>query len=497
MVSSEEDNFGNYLLKKGLVSTVELGVYKENKQEGADDPRSLFVNMGCLTAEEFRTENRNYLFENISECFSWPGGIFIFQPKTSFFPEPYCTATDMPLIIFKGFKNNLTPARTERFLGKKGALYPRKTRTFFDYQAQLSDIPVAYKTFDMLDGTKSCTDIISSIEIDDETALSMIMTMDVMKMVSYSPSAEKLVITPPFPIREKEITNAAQKGEGAASPADKYEDLGEELGLLSDELEGIETSPQAAGQQVQDAAAGELEEELKSTWERVKGNNYYEIFGLTRHSYSFNSLKSAYFELTKKFSPDKFFASSGEIMDIDQELLSKVTEAYELLSNVVSKENYDEYLESEEAVSMGSDAEDDKMKIQVQFTSGKVFLEEGQFESAEKAFTNLVNMVPDKPEYLSYLALAVYNNPANRVSKTAAPRAKELIMKSLKLGKLSMTYALKGTIVFDEGSLSLAEAEFNKALRINPNNKMATKKMKEISARREQEKKGVLRRMFK
>jgi hypothetical protein len=453
--------------------------------------------MGCLTAEEFRAENHNYLLENISECFSWLSGIFLFQPKPSFFPEPYCTATDMPLIIFEGFKNNLTPARTERFLGKKGAFYPRKTKTFFDYQAQLSALPVAYKTFDMLDGTKSCSDIISSTEVDNEAALSMIMTMDVMKMVSYSPLPEKVDITPPFPIREKEISDAAQKGEELTSHTDEFKDLGEELGLLSDELEGIEALQQSAGQPAQDTGADALEEELRSTWERIKDKNYYEVFGIGRHSYSFSVLKSAYFELTRKFSPDKFFTSSGEIMDLDQELLSKVTEAYEVLSNVVSKENYDEYLDSEEAVSMGSGAEDDKMKIQVQFASGKVFLEEGQFGDAEKAFTNLVNMVPDKPEYLTYLALAVYNNPVNRASNTASPRAKELIIKSLKLGKLSMTYALKGTIVFDEGSLSLAEAEFKKALRINPSNKMALKKMKEISERREQQKSGLLKRMFK
>ena len=476
---------------------VELGVYEDNKKAGGDDPRGIFVKMGCLSSEEFKAENREYLIENTAECFSWTGGMFIFESKPAFQPEPHGIAADMPLIFFKGFKNNLTPARAEAFLGKKGKFYPRKTRTFFDYQAHLSDIADAYKTFDILDGTKSCTDIINSTEIDNEAALVIMMTMDIMKMVSYSPMPEKIIITPPFPIREKDITDTAQEKDEPASLPDEFEDLGEELGLLEDELEGLETFKGPAGQVAPDTGAKELEDDLKATWERIKDKDYYGIFDLTRHTYSFNTLKSAYFDLTRKFSPDKFFASSGEMMDLDQELLSKVSEAYEILSNVVSKENYDEYLDSEEAVSMGEGGEDDKMKIQVQFTSGKIFLEEGQFEGAEKAFTNLVNMVPDKPEYLTYLALAVYNNPAHRRSKISVTKAKELINKSLKLGRLSMSYALKGTIFFDEGNFSLAEAEFNKALKINPSNKTATKKMEEIRVRREQEKGGLLKRMFK
>ena len=495
IVSSTEDDFGNYLLKKGLVSTVELGVYEEYKKAGGDDPRGVFVKMGCLSAEEFKAENREYLIGHSAECFTWQSGMFLFDSKPAFLPEPHGMAADIPLIFFKGFKNNLTPLRTEAFLGKKGKFYPRKTKTFFDYQAHLSDIAEAYKTFDMLDGTKSCTDIINSTEIDNEAALVIMMTMDIMGMVSYSPMPAKVIITPPFPIRER-ARIAADEKEELASLTDEFEDLGEELSLLEDELEGIETFKEPAGHITPDTGADALEEDLKSTWERIKDKDYYEIFGLTRHTYSFNTLKSSYFDLTRRFSPDKFFASSGEMMSLDQELLSKVAEAYEILSNVVSKENYDEYLDSEEAVSIGSGGEDDKMKIQVQFTTGKMLLEGGKFQDAEKSFTNLVNMVPDKPEYLTYLALAVYNNPINRKSKVSVTKAKDLIHKSLQLGKLSMTYALKGTIFFDEGNLSLAEAEFNKALKINPNNKTAAKKMDAIRERREQEKGGLLKRMF-
>jgi len=497
-VLAREDNFGNYLLKKGLLSMVELRVYEDLCKNPVEDPRDIFINMGCLSPGDFSRENRNYLIENLTECFTWTSGLFAFEAKPAFIPNLYAFSADMPFIFFNGFKNSLSPVKTEAFLGKKGKFYVRKREDFFNYQNHLSTFTTVGNIFDMLDGTKTGSDIISSTDIDDKTVLATLMTLDLLKVVSYSPMPEKVDITAPFPIREKEETGGEEEEMEELSVAEEFEDLGEELSLLSDELEGLETMQQPdQATSAESSAASDLEAELTATWERIKDKNYYEIFGLSPLDYSFNNLKKAYFDLTRKFSPDKFFSSSGEIMNLDQELLSKVAEAYETLSNVVSKENYDEYLESQDAVSMGAGGEDDKMKIQVQFQSGKIFLEEGQYESAEKAFTNLVNMAPDKPEYLAFLALSIYNNPAKRGSKTTIDKAKELINKSLQMGKLSISYALKGTILFDEGNLSLAEAEFNKALKINPSNKTALKKMEEIKERREQEKGGLFKRMFK
>jgi Tfp pilus assembly protein PilF len=91
----------------------------------------------------------------------------------------------------------------------------------------------------------------------------------------------------------------------------------------------------------------------------------------------------------------------------------------------------------------------------------------------------------------------VYNNPANKGNPAARKRAKDLVNKSLQLGKLSIAYALKGAIYLDEGGVNFAEAEFNKALKLNPNNKTALKMLEQVKAKREEEKKGLFQRMFK
>jgi tetratricopeptide (TPR) repeat protein len=102
-------------------------------------------------------------------------------------------------------------------------------------------------------------------------------------------------------------------------------------------------------------------------------------------------------------------------------------------------------------------------------------------------------------EYQAYLAVAMYHNPANRDNPAAIKKAKELVNKALQWEKLPIAYALKGQMLLDEGLVNLAESEFNKALRLNPQNKTALKGLEAIRLRREEEEKkgGLFTRMFK
>ncbi|MDH4164482.1 MAG: DnaJ domain-containing protein, partial [Nitrospirota bacterium] len=271
--------------------------------------------------------------------------------------------------------------------------------------------------------------------------------------------------------------------------------LGGELSEIAagiDSFDGIGT-PQVQASTESPEALSALEDALRDQWESMKGKNYYEVFGMTAKTFSFDKLKKSYFELTKTYGPEKFFASTGEVMSLAEDFLSMVSNAYSTLSNVVTKEHYDEVLSSQ----IPTGEEEKKFFEKVQFQSGKVMLEQGQYEGAEKAFTNCMTIDPNRAEYLAYLAFATYHNPANKGSAADIKRAKDMVNKSLVMEKFPIAYALKGTMLLDEGLLNLAEAEFGKALKLNPNNKIALKSMEFIRQRREEEKKGFFQRMFK
>ncbi len=487
-VPAGADDFGGFLAKKNLVGAAELSAYREARKRPGTDPRDLFIKMGCLAPDRLREENRNFLNDRIVDCFAWRTGTVRFDWRPSFLPALFSAEAALPGLLYRGFRAHLPAARLGRFLEARGSSFVGKTPAFYDYQNHLAAESGAAELFDLIDGLRTCNDVVGALDTDEATAV--LYTLDFLKVLSYDKTPMRSDLEPPYPLRERRPLLTKKEVE-------TFEDLGEELSGLVEEIDELEipAGPASPDQTSPSAELAGLEQDLRTTWEQVKDKNYYEMFGMTPKSFSIDRLKQAYFDFTKRFGPEKFFASSGEVMELAEDFLSRISNAYTTLTNVVSKEHYDEILASQ----VPTGAEERKFYEKVQFQSGKVLLEKGQFESAEKTFTTCLNLDPDRPEYHAYLAFAIYHNPASRGSAAAAKRAKDLVNKSLQMEKLPIAYALKGVMLLDEGLLNLAEAEFNKALKLNPGNKIALRNLEIIRQRQEEERKsgGIFHRLFK
>jgi hypothetical protein len=164
-------------------------------------------------------------------------------------------------------------------------------------------------------------------------------TLDYLRLLSYGTGPKRSDLAPPFPIRERKQRQPERE-------AETFEDLGDELSELAEEIEQLEILPEPATAAGEAGGLSDLEERLKHQWETIRDKNYYEIFGMTAKTFSFEKLKQAYFELSRTYGPEKFFASTGEVMELAEEFLSRISNAYTTLSDVVSKENYDDILAS-------------------------------------------------------------------------------------------------------------------------------------------------------
>jgi tetratricopeptide (TPR) repeat protein len=237
-----------------------------------------------------------------------------------------------------------------------------------------------------------------------------------------------------------------------------------------------------------------FEQQIQRDFAFIKDKNYYEIFGLTQGSFAFNALKNAYFARTRPYAQERLMELSGANLEMAQEVLSRYSSAYNTLSNVISKERYDELLNADK---VGLDGrQDDKLQTQVQFQSGKVFLEMGEFANAEKAFQDAYQLEPDLPLHAAYLAWSIYRNPSNQGSKSAQDKARNLLSKSLQSGRHPESYSFRGWMLLDEGRDGLAEGEFQKSLKLNPREPLAIKGMQQIDDHRQADKKGFFRKIF-
>lgn len=507
-----EGNFGQYLLTQGKISLQEYQAYEaRRKAAGGQDPTDLFVKMGCLKFEEYHQQLRQWAEDELIGLFGWTEGEYGFQAQAAAAAGP--AEINLPRVIHQGFRRHFSPARQGQLYQEVARSYLALAPGFYEHQMLLSLSQAEAVFLDAVDGTKTLLDLTPADPDDSEEVIKGLQTFLVLEMLRLSPEPVSEVPPAPFPIREAAAeAEAAAKAPAVAEEAEGFEDLAGDLsGALTEVVDNLKPAgPAAPVAELKPAAEAPVpaaaepgaseadqqrrrEDELLEFFEKIKDKNYYEIMGMTPQTFDFSRYKSRYFELSKKFSPDKFLMSSGDILAKSEEVLTRLATAFNTLSNVVSKEKYDELLPKKYPVLPGGKAQD-KMQAEVAFQSGLAFLEMEDWDGAEKSLAEAAGLDPKNGDALAHLAFATFMK--NRRSKTVQVKANELLTRALKLKpQCAAAYAYRGTLLIQEEKYALAEAELSKALRLNPRFRHALKEMKLIEEHKQKEKKGLLGRL--
>ena len=84
------------------------------------------------------------------------------------------------------------------------------------------------------------------------------------------------------------------------------------------------------------------------------------------------------------------------------------------------------------------------------------------------------------------------------------PGGKEALLEALgevlcdtTLERTAQAFAYRGWMLFESGQEAMAEAEFNKALKLDARHTMARRGIRTLQEQQEQRKKGLFKRMFK
>jgi len=475
-------DFGDFLCRKGLISKDEYAYYSRQ----GNHCHNTLVQLGCLEYHQLLQEKLEYLTMELVEAFSRPA----FAVEETSFPLPQgiqLITVNVPQILYAGYRRN--PSLAKRVVpdaerGKFAAFTPQ----YYRFANFLSFSPAEKLLLSRIDGN-SPLDALSAGGDDVTPALA---TMKGLEMIRLSKEPILSADAGEMPLRALFNAVAEEEPEVVEETLESFTDLvdQEEGGLpeISDISFGAVPQPSPASED-------SLSAKVRKAHGEMKGKNYYEIFGMTQAKFSFDLLKESYFALTREYGPEVLMQLSGEESGMVEEILSLVTTAYNTLSDVVKKERYDELLGSDK-IGLGRKG-DDKFQAQVQFQSGKVFLDMEEWDSAEKALQDAVNIDGDNGEYLAYLAWALYRNTKYASSRAMQEKARQMMNRSLTLQKSASGFAFKGWMLFEGGQDSLAEAEFNKALKLDARNMFARKGLKALQEKREQEKKGLFKRIFK
>lgn len=195
----------------------------------------------------------------------------------------------------------------------------------------------------------------------------------------------------------------------------------------------------------------------------------YELLEVDRTIDEENLIKN-YYRLSKEFHPDRYFLSGDpSLKDKLSIIFDAITNAYNRLKEEISSKEK-EYVaatktDKEKVLDLSNKEESEK-----QFKKGIEEFKKGNFRESVECLKRATKLQPDNAKYWNYLSLSLTKIP------NSFQDAEEALYKAIKLEPNNADYYVNlGLIYLKVGMKKKAHDQFEKALKLNPNNVKAKK----------------------
>lgn len=239
--------------------------------------------------------------------------------------------------------------------------------------------------------------------------------------------------------------------------------------------------------------------QMKEKIKGFKSMDHFQILGLPFDA-DVSTVKKTYFELAKKFHPDKVSSTaSPDYKKALEEYFSHITIAHKVLTDIKERQEY------VTALTMTRDGTLDRMQkalgSEEHFERAKIAMKRRNFEAAKIELEQALQLNPDDAEYWADLGWCQFNI----VQKTKAdPDGREIKQVEETLQKAHAMNKTLGNTFFYLGHLWLyrqneekAEGCFAKCVEMMPHNQEAQSQLRILQMRMEKKKdKGFFKRMF-
>jgi tetratricopeptide (TPR) repeat protein len=205
--------------------------------------------------------------------------------------------------------------------------------------------------------------------------------------------------------------------------------------------------------------------------ENLSSLNYYQALNVAKDA-SEGEIKKAYFNLARKYHPDRFDRNlPASIRNQVEEVFDYITKAYRTLADAEKRIEYNSRVSisgKEEEVNLSKKAE-------IKFRQGKTLFNQGKYEDALTHLEEAVRLRPNKGDYYLMLGMTESRIPFYR------KKAEKDFLKAIELEPWNPEgFVGLGLLYKQEGLLTKARRHLEKALEVDSEHEMASKELDEM-----------------
>ncbi len=435
---------GQMLVRTGLLSDEQLQESLAAAKETGQRHGTALIQMGLLTPHQLNEVLRDQVVEKLLDIFSWPNGSYRFVQAREF--KQNVTSIDLSPanLILQGLRGYASREQLQKIL-----------EPFLDKYLQEAENPL-YR-FQEIELSGADQRVLNDC-LGDKTL------RDTLKRYTLSrkevePLLATMVLTGILVGRQQPVAEQREES-GCAEPED-----------LRSKRENF----------LKDYA-----------W--MMEQDYFTLLGVSE-SESKEQVRKSYYNLVKKYHPDRFFEQDVllDLKDKVNTLFQRISDAHETLVDAKAKARYISDLKGESKKTTTS--LETILEAETAFQRGMVFFRVKKYLEAEQAFAEALELNPNEAEYLMYQAWSAYK--ANPKATEVILHTRKKLMRAAELNpRLSLAHLYLGYICKDEGNEKEAQRRFERAIQHNPNCTEALRELRLMSMRKEKEKKGLFGKMF-
>lgn len=460
---------GEVLFRMGKLSTEDF-----KKIDEYIEPRksigSVLLERGLLSKESLQEGLIYQMREIVLNMFSVFNAELKFQEDVDFSEQVFDVKLKLPVLIEEGIRHMKHNPALETFLSNKTP-FPKS----IDFYLRLTE--QERELLDKVKGELTAGELLSSSEFMPELfwkSLYLLYCLDLVDLRGeVKPSLDRKIQSKEAEEEEKE--------------EEKKEKLEKERAEEKIETEEKEEEKKGDVREEEQAKIEERIDEVLEFHEKLSSLNYYQVLGIAAEA-SPEDVKKSYFRLARKFHPDLFGRDlPPETKKKIDALFSHITKAYQTLSDKSKKDDYNGQL--------GAPSDEDKRRnlakeAEKRFRQGKFLFNQARYEEALVFLEQAVRLSREKASY--FLLLAMTQTKLHIYRK----EAEKNFIRALKLEPWNAeAYAALGILYKKEGLHIKAKKQFEKALQIDPDHRIAKKEL--LGRKKESEKKSLKEMTFK